>query len=268
MHSWSQYLSLRKGWLTATAWPAPHACSHLCSTTLPSPRPEMIPEPRHQKSRNALPAQEHSLPHTSLLSLPSITHRSLPIRVQALDQKQVSPVLGQRSWHQPPGLGCAAITASGGEPASSGPSEPEGPHLRLGLQLAQLLHQLALVAAQALGDLDAHVHLVVAAQRGVAQARHAALGHEQRGAGLRAGGDLELHGAVHRGHLDLRAQDGVHVADLHIRVDGGAVATQLGVLLDRDVHVQVARLAAAAARVALAAHAQPRPAVHAGGHLE
>ena len=77
--------------------------------------------------------------------------------------------------------------------------------LGLGLLLAQLLHQLALLARELLRDRDAHVHLVVAAHARLPQPRHAALGHQQRRARLRARRDLELHRAIHRGDLDLRA---------------------------------------------------------------
>ena len=59
-------------------------------------------------------------------------------------------------------------------------------------------------------------HLVVATRAGVAQAWHATLGHEQRGAWLRAAGDLELHRPIHCGDLDLQ-----HTRTQQVQVNAG-----------------------------------------------
>eukprot|EP00955_Chlamydomonas_euryale_P051407 354861-Chlamydomonas_euryale.AAC.16 len=131
-----------------------------------------------------------------------------------------------------------------------GPSLPasklERPHRSLALHLLELFNQLLLLASEALGDLDPYVDLVVAALRYVAEAGYATLGHEQRRARLCARRDLQLDRPVDCRDLDLRAQDCVDVRNLHVRVDGRAVTAQLWMRLDRDEHVQVARLAAAA----------------------
>ena len=111
--------------------------------------------------------------------------------------------------------------------------------------------ELALALAQIARDDHVEHHPLVAAAA-AANARHAAPAQGDHGAGLGAGGHLDLLVAVERGHAHGRAERrrrGGHVDHGHQVV---AVAQEALVLAHVDQHVQIAGRAAALARVAAA----------------
>ena len=73
--------------------------------------------------------------------------------------------------------------------------------------------------------------------------------------------------ALERRHLDLGAERGLREAERHLADDVVVLAAEERVLADADHDVEVARRAAAAARLAFAAQLQARAGVDAGGDL-
>ena len=82
-------------------------------------------------------------------------------------------------------------------------SELERADSDLFLQFPELLDQLAFLVCQTLGDLDPHMHLVVAALGNITKTRNSTLCHEEGCTRLSPGRDLELHRPINSGHLDL-----------------------------------------------------------------
>jgi len=91
---------------------------------------------------------------------------------------------------------------------------------------SQLLEQLALLTAEAGGQLHLDGELMVAAGDGVAQARHPLVLEREHRSGLGASWNLQGLMPVDGLHLDRVAEDGLQVAEAHLGVNGLAVAPQ------------------------------------------
>src|SRR5699024_3924824 len=138
-------------------------------------------------------------------------------------------------------------------------------HLDLvAVEFAHLLHKLAALAVQPLGDHDLHVDGEIA-RAAPADAGHAAAAQRDGVAGLRTGGDVDLEVLAHdRLHAHAAAEHRVHDRDADGAVQVLPVAHEhrVGTLVDLDV--EVARGSTAGADLALAGQADTHAVADAG----
>ncbi len=133
----------------------------------------------------------------------------------------------------------------------------------------QFTQQVALASGQVGGHRHGDHHMQVAVMRAV-QLGHALPAHAEDLAGLCAGGDGQLFFAVQRGHHELAAQRRGGEGHRDFADEVQAAPFKAAMRLDMDDHHQVAGFRAAQAGITLAAVANARAGVDAGGdvHLQ
>src|ERR1700730_1322551 len=134
--------------------------------------------------------------------------------------------------------------------------------------LLEFLEQLFLLGGEVGRRLDVDLDIHVAALTG-AHDRHALAAQAELVAALGAGRDVDArHLAVERRHLDVAAERGLHHGNRHAAMDVGALALEQLVAPHRQEHVEIAGRPAARARFALAAEADARAVLDAGGDVD
>ena len=165
----------------------------------------------------------------------------------------------------------AAPRPSSAERVLDAPEEPAvavvGAVRLLAEILLELLDQRALRLVEPTRDVDAGVHVEVAAPSAF-EGRHALAAQHVDVARLGAGGNLDLDLAGRAGNRERRAERRLRHRQVDGRVEVVAVALDAGVRGDADLDEEVARRAGELAGVSLAANADPLSVGDAGGNVD
>src|SRR4030095_8194467 len=134
--------------------------------------------------------------------------------------------------------------------------------------LLELLEQFLLLGREIGRRLDVDLDVHVAALRR-AHDRHALAAQAELVAALGAGRDVDArHLAVERRHLDVAAERGLHHRDRHAQMYVAALALEELVAAHRQEDVEIAGRPAARPGLALAAEADARAVLDAGGDID